>query len=433
MASVNIFPPASWLRRHPLAGDCILAAFLVLIGLGSLWGGAAYHGEGTDPDIWASILVVGATVPIALRRRNPIAVLFAVAACQFVLEINNYETSGWVAIFIALYTVAAHTNGNPRTIAARVFAVCTLLLLVAGVAHANLQIGQFISSIIFLIGAYILGDNLQRRRRMVAESAERVTIAARQRDLLAHQQVQDERARIARELHDVVAHSVSLMIIQAGAARRSIASAPLQAEAALHELESTGRHAMDELRRVLGVLRTGDGPGSQLAPQPTLADISGLVTDDPSLNVVYTEVGLPRGDVPSIVGLSLYRLVQEALTNVRKHAGVVKNVSVQITYEATHVLVQVVDDGRGASAGIGRSVHGADAGHGLIGMRERMALCGGTVKVGPRPGGGWQVKASAPLGVSSTPSARSTQLPSAQLPSTPPPSTQPASLSTVTP
>ena len=406
---MNRFPPATWLRRHPLAADCLLAAFLIAVGVGSLWGGADHRpADSHEPTAWATVLVVGAAAPIALRRRNPIAVLFVVAACQFVLEISNFETAGWIAIFVALYTVAAHTNGSQRSIAARVFAVFTLVLLVAGLAHANLQIGQFISSIVFLVGAYILGDNLQRRRRMVAEAAERVAIAARQRDLLAHQEVQDERARIARELHDVVAHSVSLMIIQAGAARRSISSAPQQAEDALHELEATGRHAMTELRRVLGVLRTGDSVGSDLTPQPTLSDIRALVADDHTLNVVYTEVGKPVAEVPSIVGLSLYRLVQEALTNVRKHAGAVKNVSVQVTYEPDQVLVQITDDGRGASAGIGRSAEAGEPGHGLVGMRERMALCGGSVRVGPRLGGGWQVRAAAPLTPAETMSKAST-------------------------
>ena len=386
----------------------MLAVFLVTIGIGSLWAGGDDTAVTRDPNLWATLLAIGAAAPIALRRRNPIVVLFVVAACQFMLEINNFQTAGWVSIFIALYTVAAHTSGSQRTIAARVFAVATLILLSGGLAHANLRIGELISAVIFLIGAYILGDNLQRRRKMLAEASERVAIAARQRDLLAHQEVQDERARIARELHDVVAHSVSLMIIQAGAARRSISSAPQQAEAALHELEATGRHAMDELRRVLGVLRTGESAGSDLAPQPTLSDIRALVADDPTLNVVFTEVGKPVAEVPSIVGLSLFRLVQEALTNVRKHAGPVKNVTVQLTYEPSQVLVQITDDGRGASAGVGRSVESSEAGHGLIGMRERMALCGGSVRVGPRVGGGWQVRASAPLSPTTTLSEVST-------------------------
>jgi signal transduction histidine kinase len=392
---VNRFPPAAWLRRRPLAADCILAAVLVVGGIGSLWIGSHDAESARDPNLWGTILVVGGAAPLALRRRSPIAVLCAVTACQFVLEISNFHTGGWTAIFIALYTVAAHTNGHPRSIAAKIFAVATLMLLIAGLAHKNLQVGEFVSSIVFLIGSYILGDNLQRRRRQVAEAAELDRIERRERDLRARQEVQDERSRIARELHDVVAHSVSLMIIQAGAARRSISSSPLQAESALRDLESTGRHAMDELRRVLGVLRTGDTPGSELAPQPTLADVRALIDDDPASGITYTELGSPPADVPSVVGLSLFRLVQEALTNVRKHAGPVRRVAVQVSYEPNQVVVQVTDDGRGATAAISDGSGGQ--GHGLVGMRERMALCGGTVTAGPRQGGGWQVRAVAPL------------------------------------
>lgn len=389
------FPPVQWLRSHPLAADCILAGLLTIAGMGALWGGSDQFGgdigHTADPNVWGSILIVGATTPLALRRRHPIAVLGVVAASQTVLELFSFHSAGWISLFIALYSLAAHTSGRARFIAVRVFAASTLLLLIAGLAHTNLRIGEFISSIVFLVGAFILGDNLQRRRRQIAEAAERETTAARERDLVARQQVQDERARIARELHDVVAHSVSLMIIQAGAARRSITASPLQAEAALHELESTGRQAMDELRRVLGVLRTGDSDGTELAPQPTLSDIRSLVEDDPNLHVEVTEIGTAPPDLPSSVGLSLYRVVQEALTNVRKHAGQVKRVAVNVVYEPHAVSVQITDDGRGASVAMN------EGGHGLIGMRERMALCGGTVSAAPRQGGGWQVRASAPL------------------------------------
>ena len=193
-----------------------------------------------------------------------------------------------------------------------------------------------------------------------------------------------------------MAHSVSLMIIQAGAARRSIATAPLQAEETLRTLEATGRQAMDEVRRVLGVLRTqsadpGSVDASLLAPQPSLRDVRDLVGGDPNLPIELTEIGTRPDDVPSSVGLSLYRVVQEALTNVRKHAGQVRHVSVKLTYGTDRVEVQIADDGRGASVATN------EAGHGLVGMRERMSLCGGTVTAGPRPGGGWQVRASAPL------------------------------------
>ncbi len=397
------FPPVQWLRHHPLAADCILAGLLTLGGMGALWFGAEHFDDTgdalrsavadvADPNVWGSILVVGATAPLALRRRHPIAVLGVVAPCQFLLEVLNFHNSGWASMFIALYTVAAHTNGQRRTVAARVFGVGTSLFLIVGFVGGHATVGELVSSVVFLIGSYILGDNLQRRRRQVAEAAERESIAARERELVAHQQVQDERARIARELHDVVAHSVSLMIIQAGAARRSIMSSPLQAETALHDLETTGRHAMDELRQILGVLRAGDADGTDLAPQPTLASIWSLVEDDPSLHVEITEAGAAPNDVPASVGLSLYRVVQEALTNVRKHAGQVRRVAVHVVYEPHQISVEVTDDGRGASVAVNRG------GHGLVGMRERMALCAGSVSAGPRQGGGWQVRASAPLG-----------------------------------
>jgi signal transduction histidine kinase len=319
-------------------------------------------------------------------------VLAVVAASQFVVDIIGYEGPGWIGIMIALYTVAAHTNGFRRTLTARVFAVATAALLTAGFIRDRLHIGELISSVVFLTGAFILGDNLQRRRRAVADMVERRQRADRERELIGRQRLHDERSRIARELHDVVAHSVSLMIIQAGAARRSISSSPLQAEAALRDLESTGRNAMDELRRVLGVLRAGDGgDGLELTPQPSLEAVRDLIASDPTLPVQLTELGSPPADVPSSIGLSLYRVVQEALTNVRKHAGQVKHVVVQVSYEPQQVVVQITDDGRGAS--VATNVDG----HGLVGMRERMALCGGSVTAGPRPGGGWHVRASAPL------------------------------------
>ncbi len=371
--------------------DGLLAAILAVSGLGVLWIGSSSVEGATDPNLLSTLLVIGASAPIALRRQHPIPVLAVVTVNQFVLEILDFHTGGWMSIFVALYTVAAHTSGRPLAITAKLFGLATLPLLIAGVMFSNLRIGELVSSIVFLIGSFMLGDYLKRRRRQAAEAAERDSIAARERELLARQQVQDERARIARELHDVVAHSVSLMIIQSGAARRSIVSSPVQAEQALRELEATGRQAMDELRRVLGVLRTGETDGTELTPQPTLADIRSLVSDDPTLNVVLTEVGTPHGDVPSSIGLSLYRVVQEALTNVRKHAGPVKHVEVTVTYEPRRIVVQVTDDGRGAS------VTPTAGGHGLAGMRERMALCGGTVSAGPRQGGGWHVRASAPI------------------------------------
>lgn len=392
---MNRFPPLPWLRRHPLAADSILAAVLASLAVGAHWN-AQIPNHGTAPNTLGTVLVTLTALPIAFRRRAPIVVLFAVCIPQFVVDVIGFPNFGWMGLMIALYTMAAHTNGRQRAVAARVFAVSATALLITGLVERRLAVGDFVSAFVFLVGAFILGDNLQRRRLHIAELAERAERAERERELLAQQRAHDERSRIARELHDVVAHSVSLMIIQAGAARRSIATAPLQAEETLRTLEATGRQAMDELRRVLGVLRTqsadpGSVDASLLAPQPSLRDVRDLVGGDPNLPIELTEIGTRPDDVPSSVGLSLYRVVQEALTNVRKHAGQVRHVSVKLTYGTDRVEVQIADDGRGASVATN------EAGHGLVGMRERMSLCGGTVTAGPRPGGGWQVRASAPL------------------------------------
>jgi len=390
-----------WLRRHPLAADSILAGFLCALAIGAHWN-APLPPHGTEPSALGTVLVSLTALPIALRRRSPIGVLAIVAITEETVGVIGYPTSGWICLMVAVYTLAAHCSGPRRAVTAEIFAVCTLMVLVSGLFASKLELGDFISSIVFLVGAFVLGDNLQRRRLHVAELAGKVEQADRERELMAQQRAQDERSRIARELHDVVAHSVSLMIIQAGAARRSIATSPDRAEDALRSLEATGRQAMDELRRVLGVLRTNEVDGTPLSPQPSLSRVRELVEGDPSYAIELHESGQPPLDMPPSVELSLFRIVQEALTNVRKHAGQVRHVGVTIAYEPEQIVVEVVDDGRGASV-----APNAD-GHGLVGMRERMALCGGTVTAGPKPGGGWQVRASAPLNgqaVLSTPGA----------------------------
>jgi signal transduction histidine kinase len=230
--------------------------------------------------------------------------------------------------------------------------------------------------------------------------ADKIERAERERELMANQRTQEERSRIARELHDVVAHSVSLMIIQAGAARRSITVAPERAEDALRSLEATGRQAMDELRRVLGVLRTNEVNGTELSPQPSLRRVHELVDDDPSLPIELIETGTPPDDIPPSVELSLFRVVQEALTNVQKHANA-RNVEVRLDAAPDHLLLCVADDGSGIAAGEAVRAHS----HGLAGMRHRMGALGGTLTVGSTPGGGTEIRAVVPRTASNTPMA----------------------------
>ena len=204
-----------------------------------------------------------------------------------------------------------------------------------------------------------------------------------------------ERTRIARDLHDVVAHSVSVMVIQAAAARRSLADAPEHSATALEAIESTGRQTMTELRSILGVLRTDTEPlGTPPSPQPTLANLEHLggFDDLPAELTIDGDVTA----LPDSVSVTGFRLIQEALTNIRRHAGVVQEVVVTLLVTADTVTIEVVDDGRGAG-----SLPGTD-GFGIVGMRERVAAAGGTLSTGPRPGGGWRVRACLPIDAGSS-------------------------------
>jgi signal transduction histidine kinase len=216
---------------------------------------------------------------------------------------------------------------------------------------------------------------------------------AEERESRARWAVSEERSRIARGLHDVIAHTVSVMVVQAGAARRVAATRPEQARDAMTSIESTGRQALGEMRRLVGVLRNRDEP-TTLDPQPRLADVPALVEQarEAGLDVDLDVWGEPR-PLPAGVDLSAYRIVQEALTNVRKHAGPA-SVQVQVRYGPQSLHIEVADDGRSSAVHAGTN---GNRGQGLIGMRERVALYGGKLEVGRTPEGGFRVLADLPL------------------------------------
>jgi signal transduction histidine kinase len=334
---------------------------------------------------------------VAFRRSQPIVTVVVVTAVQVATELADVAGTGWIGVLIAVYSLGAHGSGRPRTVAAVACAAAVAVLLTAGVATDAIGLDAWISTTVVVIGAFVLGDNLQKRRDHLASLAERAERAERERELLARERVGEERSRIARELHDVVAHSVSVMVIQAGAARRQLAHDPERAATALATIEDTGRRAMDELRRVLGLMRqdharAADGVAIVPEPQPSLDSLTALVASDPTLDVTLS-VQPDLGPIPQSVELNVYRVVQESLTNVRRHAGRVDHVAVSVVREAGCVIVEVVDDGRGAGAD-----PAPEGGFGLIGMRERVDLLGGQLEVGPRRGGGWRVRASLPTG-----------------------------------
>ena len=268
------------------------------------------------------------------------------------------------------------------------------LAIVLLTARWEVTIGSIASNIVIFATVWLIGDNLQTRRANVAALRERAERAEQTRAAEAQRAVAEERTRIAREMHDVVAHSMSVMLVQTGAARRVLDTDPAQAAAALQAVEATGRDAMQEMRRLLGVLREDQVPAS-LAPQPSLDGLEALVGQfrDAGLDVTLQVDGCDRS-LPAGVELSAYRIVQEALTNALKHAG--PGVSVVVRIQVTDdddLTVEVLDDGRGASAALANG----GGGHGVLGMRERADVCGGELVAGPRAGGGFEVRARLPV------------------------------------
>ncbi len=247
--------------------------------------------------------------------------------------------------------------------------------------------------------AWVLGDSIRTRRAYYAQLEERAARLEREREAQAKVAVAGERARIARELHDVVAHNVSVMVVQADGAAYVLDAAPEQAKQALETISGTGRQALAEMRRLLGVLRTGEGgEGGEYVPQPGVEQLTDLIEQvrGAGLPVDFKVAGEPR-PLDSGVELTAYRIVQEALTNTRKHGGEHVGATVRLSYADTELDLLIEDDGRGA----GRELYeagGADGlGHGLIGMRERVGMVGGRLDAGPRSGGGFRVSAVLPL------------------------------------
>ncbi|GAA0385257.1 sensor histidine kinase [Streptomyces luteireticuli] len=247
--------------------------------------------------------------------------------------------------------------------------------------------------------AWVLGDRMRTRRAYWAQLEERATRLEKEREQQSKMAVAAERARIARELHDVVAHNVSVMVVQADGAAYVLDSSPETAKQALETISGTGRQALAEMRRLLGVLRSEEGApaGGEYVPQPDLEQIEELVEQvrGAGLPVEYKIEGSAR-PLPSGVELTAYRIVQEALTNTRKHGGPDVGASVRLTYFDDGLGLLVEDDGRGAQHELYESGGADGMGHGLIGMRERVGMIGGTLDAGPRPGGGFRISVLLP-------------------------------------
>ena len=334
------------------------------------------------------------TLPLAARRRFPGTVLaLCVASGLAVTALGLSPIILGLAILVAVYSVAAYGD--------RWVSLAGLAAAELGSAAVQLTPGRFqtptvVSNALVIGAAWLLGHFVGVRRAYTAR-LERTAELERTRAEQARRAVAEERLRLARELHDVVAHSISVIAVQSGVGAHVAQTQPEEAAKALAAIEATSRAALIELRRLLGVLRQEGEPQGDLAPAPGLADLDGLLAEmaKAGLGVRLRVEGTPS-PLPAGVDLSAYRIVQEALTNVVKHAGPAR-AQVTIGYRHQEVRVEVSDDGRGVTAptGDGR----ARVGHGLIGMRERVQVFGGDLEVGPGPVGGFRVAARLPFAV----------------------------------
>jgi signal transduction histidine kinase len=341
----------------------------------------------------AYVLALLHTLPLAARRRYPGAVLgISVASGLAVAGLGVPPVVLGVAILVAVYSVAAY---GTRWVSLAGLAAAELGSVAVQLTPGRVQAPTVVSNGLVIGAAWLLGHFVGVRRNHIAR-LERTAELERARAELARQAVAEERLRLARELHDVVAHSISVIAVQSGVGAHVAPTQPEEAAKALAAIEATSRAALTELRRLLGVLRQEGEPQGSLAPVPGLADLDGLLAEvaKAGLGVRLRVEGTPS-PLPAGVDLSAYRIVQEALTNVVKHAGPAR-AQVTIGYRDHEVMVEVSDDGRGVTAPAGE--HRARVGHGLIGMRERVAVFGGDLEVGPRPGRGFRVAARLPLG-----------------------------------
>jgi signal transduction histidine kinase len=338
-------------------------------------------------------LVLLHTLPLVARRRFPGAVLaLCVASGLAFAALFMPPFFLGPALLVAVYSVAAYGS---RWVSLAGLVVAELGLAAVWLTPAMLDRSTFLLYMGIIAVAWVLGHFVGDRQVYAAQLEERTAELERAREELARRAVVEERLRLARELHDVVAHAMSVIAVQSGVGAHVAASRPEEVGKALAAIEATSRAALTELRRLLGVLRQDSDPQASLTPVPGLANLDSLLTEvgKAGLAVRVRVKGTPL-QLPAGVDLSAYRIVQEALTNVVKHAGPA-HAQVTIGYRDQDVTVEIVDDGRSAvpPASDGR----AGTGHGLTGMRERVAAFNGELQVGPRPGGGFRVVARLPL------------------------------------
>jgi signal transduction histidine kinase len=379
----------AWLQLHPTLVDGVMAAILVFFGMVS----AISHNTAMGA---VSSVLIG--VPILLRRRYPLVAFWAVMAFGAAQVLFGRQLSlADFAVPMVVYALAAYRG---RRLSVPALGLCVAGAAIGFLRLISLHVDTRLSTVYWLllycvfasplVIAWVLGDSMRYRRAYYLDLEDKANRLERERDQQAQIGAATERARIARELHDVVAHNVSVMVVQAEGASYAFDTSPETSRRALGTIADTGRMALAEMRRLLGVLRAED-VGADRAPQPGVDQLEDLLQQvrAAGLAVVFTVEGVPL-PLPQGMALAAYRIVQESLTNTRKHGGPRVSARVALHYGEEGLRMLVSDDGRGAAA----LTDGQ--GNGLAGMRERVAMYGGSIQTGPRASGGFEVEAVLP-------------------------------------
>jgi signal transduction histidine kinase len=377
-----------WFRDlNPWAIDALIGTLFTVFGMVGLFQKTDPKFHYRDPDTFAVLLALCCSLSFYIRRRAPFAVLMVSTTAVVVLLSLDYQANAQSQmLLVAAYSLGSYSTAIKRLTGVSAIAVGLVVVAIAGIPDttgANLALTGAL-----YFAAYALGSSMRNRRLYMQELEARAATLEHERDEEAKRAVADERLRIAQELHDVVAHSMGVIAVQAGVGAHVIDKDPAEAKKSLQAIAATSRSTLTEIRRLLGVLRADEQGSYQ--PAPGLADLDHLAADLDAAGVPVTlTIDGPRNDVPPGVDLTAYRIVQEALTNVLKHAGKAC-ATVVIGYEPGAVRLEIADNGRGVN---GRA---SDGGHGLLGMRERVGVYGGTLVAGPAPGGGFRVVAELP-------------------------------------
>lgn len=384
---------AGWLSRRggrAWVVDVLAATFIGVVAEVSALGNGFLSTHVEGPRWFTAALPVLLAAPMLWRRSYPL-IAWSVVATGIALQavISHHSTEGLeivAALTIGPYSVAAYSSRRNAVLGLALLSISYALFAMGDANFRSGRTSERWATAFFAIAAlasWLIGTVVHFRREEAA-SAERARILDEQ----ARAAVATERGRVARELHDIVSHNLSVVVLQAAGARAASEHADFDAADTLEKIEESGREALVEMRRMLGVLRA-DGAEAELTPQPSLQDIPTLV-DSVRRTGLSIDADCQDAEVPPVIGLSAFRIVQEGLTNVLKHAGHARTeVTVHVEKEA--VIVRVADNGQGSAA------QSNGSGHGLTGMRERVALLGGELRVGPRPSGGFEIDARLPL------------------------------------